>query len=292
MPAAGGFRLEGEAPGESRLAQVRRAQERGPAVPPAPGASLAPGTAGLAAGAGCRSASSLAGITPGARDAGRSAPPERAPLVLAEPAATAGAPAAGVRPDFFGSAAIEVARTPLEARFSAAREGLGHPGKGPWIGIVRSARRQPLASAVERVNRWVNQWVRYREDGSSPSAPGMRDSWSTPGETLARRRGDCEDVAIAKMALLRRLGVPEADMYLVIAYDQVVRRDHALLVVRQGTRYLALDNRTDVPLDALAGHGFRPIMSFSGRRSWLHGVAEKNPAEHRLSALGMLPTGP
>ena len=59
---------------------------------------------------------------------------------------------------------------------------------------------------------------------------GEADYWATAGETLRRREGDCEDIAIVKMQLLAAHGVRREDMSLVIARDQVRGADHALLV--------------------------------------------------------------
>lgn len=60
-------------------------------------------------------------------------------------------------------------------------------------------------AALGRLNAWVNHAIRYRSDHDSW---GIQDFYQTPHETLLRRAGDCEDYAILKAALLRRLGVP------------------------------------------------------------------------------------
>ncbi|MGD9664772.1 MAG: transglutaminase-like cysteine peptidase, partial [Novosphingobium sp.] len=89
--------------------------------------------------------------------------------------------------------------------------------------------------------------------------------------TLKMRKGDCEDIAIAKMQLLAAAGVPRNDMVLTIARDLVRRADHAVLIVKHEGRWLMLDNATDKVLDARYSYDYRPVLSFSENKSWLHG---------------------
>ncbi|MDJ0642098.1 MAG: transglutaminase-like cysteine peptidase [Erythrobacter sp.] len=121
---------------------------------------------------------------------------------------------------------------------------------------------------VAAVNRWVNREVRYVEDRE---LYGQADYWAGARLTLMLGKGDCEDIALAKMQLLAAAGVPKSDMYLTIARDTVRRADHALLVVRLGDRYVVLDNATDMLLDGARSHDYNPVLSFSGDQAWLHG---------------------
>ena len=90
-------------------------------------------------------------------------------------------------------------------------------------------------------------------------------------ETLARGRGDCEDYALAKLAMLRRAGFADRDLYLVLVKDLVRRTDHAVLVVRSEGQYLVLDNDTDLVLDSVAVRDYRPILSFAAEQRFAHG---------------------
>jgi predicted transglutaminase-like cysteine proteinase len=123
-------------------------------------------------------------------------------------------------------------------------------------------------TALSAVNIWANTTIRYVEDRE---LYGQADRWATAGETLRRRAGDCEDIAIVKMQLLASQGVSREDMALVIARDLVRGADHAVLVVRLGDRNWLLDNATDQVLDASLSYDYRPIMSFSAGKKWLHG---------------------
>jgi len=64
-----------------------------------------------------------------------------------------------------------------------------------------------------------------------------------PLATLAAGRGDCEDYAIAKYAILRAAGVPAEDLRLLLVRDRAVSQDHAVLAVRDNGQWLILDNR-------------------------------------------------
>ena len=126
----------------------------------------------------------------------------------------------------------------------------------------------PLTDRIGRVNRWVNRAVAYTSDRT---LYGKADHWATASETLARGKGDCEDYAIAKMEVLAAMGVARGDMYLTIARDLVRQDDHAVLIVKVDGRAILLDNASDELLDGDAANDFRPILSFSDERRYLHG---------------------
>ena len=90
-------------------------------------------------------------------------------------------------------------------------------------------------------------------------------------------RGDCEDFAIAKMQLLRALGHQAATLYFVVAQDLVRRQGHAVLVVRHHGAMLMLDSNSNRIQDATQRADYRPILSFSANRAWIHGYAGEGP---------------
>jgi predicted transglutaminase-like cysteine proteinase len=73
---------------------------------------------------------------------------------------------------------------------------------------------------------------------------GVADRWSAPFETLASRRGDCEDYAIVKYVALLAAGVPAADVKIVILKHLLPREDHAAVAARVDGEWLILDNLT------------------------------------------------
>ena len=159
------------------------------------------------------------------------------------------------------SAMLPTAQTTFDAQWRRVRDN----ALDASCAAVLLGRRPPESrlATVGAVNAWVNRNIRYLQEG--------RDRWADAAATLRARRGDCEDLAILKLQLLAALGVPLQDLYLTLAYDLVRRRDHAVLVVRAGENFVLLDNSTDRLLDARRSNDYRPILSYSRDRKWLHG---------------------
>lgn len=170
-------------------------------------------------------------------------------------------------PDLFRMVALPVGADGPAQKWAGARFDSVAEHAGPWRELLSEARRLS-ADPVPMVNQWVNWHIRYREDVGG-------DEWATASATLRRGFGDCEDFAVAKMALLADLGVSPDDMYLVLLRDQR-QSDHAVLAVKRNGRLFVLDNRTDkvLPADAIAD--YTPVLSFSGPFAWTYG-------ERRLS---------
>lgn len=190
--------------------------------------------------------------------------PSVVPAILRDrPAVSPGV--ANGRPDIFGSVALRVGRTPLDSRWhrvehtsvsgAAATFAAGLRGKDPF-------------ERLEAVNWYVNKRVQFTDDDRQY---GRADVWSTANETLNRGRGDCEDYAIAKLAMLRRAGVADRDLYLVVVKDLVRRADHAILVVRAAGHMYVLDNGTDRLLDSESIADYRPIITFAAGSTFTHG---------------------
>lgn len=167
--------------------------------------------------------------------------------------------------DFLGSKRIGIGRTMFDRDWNRVRS-----GKVSRSQLTRAvgARRAEGLDLIGQVNSWANRSIRYVEDRD---LWGKADQWSTASTTLKMGKGDCEDIAIAKMQLLAAAGVQRKDMVLTIARDLVRNADHAVLIVRHEGRYLLLDNSTDQVLDASLSYDYRPVLSFSENRSWLHG---------------------
>ena len=71
--------------------------------------------------------------------------------------------------------------------------------------------------------------------------------------------------------MLRRAGISDRDLYLVIVKDLVRRADHAVLVVRASGHMYVLDNGTDRLLDSESISDYRPVLTFAATGSWTHG---------------------
>lgn len=171
--------------------------------------------------------------------------------------------------DFLASKRIPIRRTSFDADWRRVqRQGLSRSFAAALSGSMpHSANFATLAA----VNSWTNARVRYVEDRA---LYGRADYWASAETTLRRGAGDCEDIAIAKLQLLAALGVSRSDMFLTITRDLVRNADHAVLVVKLDGRMWLLDNSTSEVLDASQSHDYRPIMSFSTSRKWLHGYSQ------------------
>ena len=88
---------------------------------------------------------------------------------------------------------------------------------------------------VRLVNRYINRFSRYRDDGRRDVPVGettvrIGQEWSTLIEFI-RRGGDCEDYATAKYQLLRLFGIPSSELRVIVIYDRAEREHHAIVGV-------------------------------------------------------------
>ena len=167
--------------------------------------------------------------------------------------------------DFLASRRVPIAKTSFDASWDRVNRERGSVGRSTRQLLGQS---EGLEDKLATVNRWVNQRITYKEDSD---LFGQADYWAGPRKTLRLGQGDCEDYALLKMHMLAAAGVPREDMFLTITRDLVRRADHAVLIVRTPDGFRMLDNASDTVLDASAANDYRPVLSFSGRKSWLHG---------------------
>jgi predicted transglutaminase-like cysteine proteinase len=177
-------------------------------------------------------------------------------------------------PDVFGSSALAIGRTPVDAKWRSVNH---IQAAGSLSGeIVAKVRGESARAQIERVNTWVNRHITFTDDIRS----GEADHWSNADESLRRGAGDCEDYAIAKLQILRAAGFDERDLYLVLVRDLVRRADHAILVARVDGRLVVLDSNTDRIVSAETAQDYQPLMSFSGDRSWIHGYRQDSQVQY------------
>jgi predicted transglutaminase-like cysteine proteinase len=180
-------------------------------------------------------------------------------------------PVSADRPDVFNSVALSIGRSPLDANWhKVAGAGVG----GNAGAFAASLRGQDIFAKLEAINSYVNARVRFVDDRIQF---GVGDRWMPATETLARGRGDCEDFALAKRAMLRAAGVSDKDLYLVVLKDLSRRADHAVLVVRANGRFLVLDNGTDRIVDSSDIQDYKPVLTFTAGHSYTHGYRRELP---------------
>ncbi len=166
--------------------------------------------------------------------------------------------------DFLASKRVRIGKTNFDKDWRRVQSEQFSGSSQPLEPTATAASEEFLSA----INRWVNRNIRYVEDRE---LFGQADYWAGAQLTMMLRKGDCEDIALAKMQLLSAAGIPQSDMYLTIARDTVRRADHALLVVKLDDRYVVLDNATDALLDGAKSHDYNPVLSFSGDQAWIHG---------------------
>lgn len=172
-----------------------------------------------------------------------------------------GNPVGAVGPRFAGYV-TEPGREPVRFDF-AALDGDHAPAVGQ---IARAAAPLAPRAQLQAINARINRVPKHDDRDNY----GVDDHWATPQEFF-RKGGDCEDYAIAKYAVLERLGWPPARMWIVVLRETVISPIHAVLMVELEGRLWTLDNLSD----RIFVHGqvdyYRPAYSLNRFGAWSHG---------------------
>lgn len=149
-----------------------------------------------------------------------------------------------------------------------------------WRGKLSAWKSHGLLVQLDEVNAYVNGAIHYTEDSA---AFGHRDYWATPAESL-KGRGDCEDYAIAKYESLRRLGLPESSLRIVIVNDTRRKLGHAVLTVSTSDGLFVLDNLKARPYLHSRIASYAPVYSLNRQGRWIN-VAAKEVGPAVVAAL-------
>lgn len=125
------------------------------------------------------------------------------------------------------------------AACSAAMDKCSSDAAIKFRNIMNEASGYEGRARLAYINRAVNLAVKYTSD---IRAHGIPDHWATPFDTLESGRGDCEDFAITKFALLRAMNWPAKDLRIVLVYISRTREYHAVEATHLGHDWLILDN--------------------------------------------------
>lgn len=202
--------------------------------------------------------------------------PTPLPPAVRPPSAPLARPSQG--PNVFGSTAIRISQTILDSKWRDVSGGIDALPR-TWAATLDRAGSVYGVERLRLINSFVNRNVAQVTDRS---LYGQADVWANVERTAAKGRGDCEDYAIAKMQMLRAVGVAAEDMYLVVVNDLVRRQDHAVLMVAHEDRFYVLDSNTDRLMLAEDVKDYRPILTYSAERAWIHGFRQQ-PADIRLA---------
>ncbi|WP_314950003.1 transglutaminase-like cysteine peptidase [Bradyrhizobium cosmicum] len=127
-----------------------------------------------------------------------------------------------------------------------------------FLRLIGAVKSKSGRARLDEANRAVNMVVRYVSDYAQH---GEADRWSSPLETFATAKGDCEDYAIAKYVALREAGFPREDLRLVLVRDRAVRQDHAVLAARLDGQWLVLDNRRSELIEDSGATNLAPLFA-------------------------------
>ncbi|MBR0823172.1 transglutaminase-like cysteine peptidase [Bradyrhizobium liaoningense] len=152
-----------------------------------------------------------------------------------------------------------------------------------FLRLIASVKSKSGRDRLDEANRAVNMVVRYVSDFAQH---GEADRWSSPLETFATTKGDCEDYAIAKLAALSEAGFPSGDMRLVLVRDRAVRQDHAVLAARLNGHWLILDNRRNSLIEDGEATSLTPLFAINhdGVHLFATPYAKRQPLTGELAA--------
>jgi predicted transglutaminase-like cysteine proteinase len=192
-------------------------------------------------------------------------------LILARPAS----------PDAFGTVAVNAGVTMYDARF---RRVASTDARDPLVmRLAAGAANLDPIGKLRLVQQEISQAVHWSHDLDNM---GVADFWANAGETLRRGTGDAEDIAIAKMQVLKAAGFDPKDLYISIGRHSS-RGAHILLLARTAGGFFALDDK-DGMLLASQDTKFTPIMTIGQGMSWVHG--RRVGGNPRLASAGARPT--
>jgi predicted transglutaminase-like cysteine proteinase len=180
----------------------------------------------------------------------------------------------------FGSVVIPVGKLPLATSWTRVADRMtlcesSCTALGRRLGeISGQAAGLPTLEALQLVNRTVNSAITYRTD---KALWHQADYWATPAEIIGKQAGDCEDFAIAKMALLRKAGFDQSQLQLIVLKDVRKQVFHAVLAVHANGGTYILDNMNNTVSNDTALRNYMPIMSFAMGKSFIHGFTNHRP---------------
>lgn len=129
-----------------------------------------------------------------------------------------------------------------------------------WESVVENMRSDNRMTEIQSINTYANHALRYGDD---IDVWKVDDYWASPGESLAKGFGDCEDYAILKYYSLLQLGFDKDDLKLLVAVDKTEL--HTVLIVDD--KYL-LDNETDEVKQIKDVDYYTPIYMINSSHYW------------------------
>jgi predicted transglutaminase-like cysteine proteinase len=149
-------------------------------------------------------------------------------------------------------------------------------GERRFLKIVKGASVRDGRSRIQFVNEQINGEIHYTPDAVQwASADADVDVWSLPlGEqgSLETQTGDCEDYALAKYEVFRQVGIPDENLRVLVVYDTIAAKDHAVLAILEEGKWLILDNRWNKAAEDKELWNFLPL--FVVEKTGVHMLAK------------------
>ena len=124
-------------------------------------------------------------------------------------------------------------------------------------------------STVEKLN-FVNKLINKFKYISDIKNWKQKDFWASPQKMMEKGGGDCEDYAIAKYLMLRKLGISEDDMFIMVGV-YANNQGHAMLAVydHDSDQFYILDNNSSkLQTEKSMDNKFLPIYSLNEKKAW------------------------
>ena len=146
----------------------------------------------------------------------------------------------------------EVAEDETEIRLCRTEQ-CGSPAARRLISMVDEARRYGGRQMIGHLNRSINGAI---------AATRANVPWLSPLAALSQA-GDCKSYAITKYLALADAGIAASDRRLVLLQVTTPPAElHLAVLVREGERWLILDNRTLTLVDSTATRQYAPLHEF------------------------------
>jgi predicted transglutaminase-like cysteine proteinase len=131
----------------------------------------------------------------------------------------------------------------------------------------------PDIEKLKRINLFFNDKITFDDD---MSVWGVSDYWATPLESIGKKRGDCEDFAIAKYVFLRSLDIPNERLKLTYVRAQIGGPHSKIFQAHMVLSYYATPTSEPLILDSLISDvreasrrvDLTPIFSFNSEGLW------------------------
>jgi predicted transglutaminase-like cysteine proteinase len=147
-----------------------------------------------------------------------------------------------------------------------------------WRDMIEDIKPLPEEKKLIAVNDFFNSRIKWVQDIDNW---GQNDYWATPLETMARRKGDCEDFSIIKFVTLLLAGVEMEKLRITYVKAQTGGAYGTNYIAHMVLAYyptpsadpLILDNMVDSVRPASRRPDLKPVFGFNSKGLWVGGAA-------------------